>query len=440
MSGWVPTRLRALIGQDLDEVNLDGLRNVIGLTEDVDLEFKAELYGTSDAQTKEASYDVVALANAGGGLLVIGMSEDGSGIATELSPVDPNDRDFGTWIHQVLASRSSPLVIVTHRAVPVDQGVVHLVGIAPSIHAPHGVSVGDGAIRYPIRAGTTRRWLSQVEVADLYRRRFAALSDRGDILEQIHSSAVEAIPEDEEPDLWAWLVICLVPDFPGSLRFRRGLVGEWQTWINALLEDFPAYGRSEVNTTLGFQCLQIYDVADPNDPIRNIGGRLDVDGGGYLLFGYAGGRNMIGVGEEVVPIYDEHLLGDVVNGLGVLATHAARSGAAGDAQVSAQLISRIRPMVLAEYRSNFPGQLRDTRSVAQSTGVTRRTVLLADSTTRGVDLLGAAQMLVADLGSAFGQAEPQQVSTDLQLVLNRFQREWQARLRRWAEAGDVQIV
>jgi len=440
MSGWIPPRLRGLIGQDLDDVTPGSLENLVGIAEDTDLEFKAAEYETTEGQAKEACYDVAGIANAGGGLLVIGMAEDGAGVATALAPVDSSHNDFGLWIHQVLASRVSPPVDVTHRSLAFGGDVVHLLGIGPSIYVPHSVAVGDGGMRFPIRTGTTRRWLSQVEAADLYRRRFEAFEDRSLALDRIHGTAVDTVPGDERREPWAWLILSLVPDFPGGLELRQGLVTEWRDFINQALREFPAYQRWDVDVSLGFLSLTVHDVYDPDAPIRQIGGRLQLDGSGLLLFGYVGGRNMIGARDDVVPIYDEHLLGDIVNGIRILATHSVRSGSSGNGQVRAELVSSSLPMVLAQYRSRFPGELDGTKRVAETTGSTSRTIPLAASSVQSSDLLGAARMMVTDLGSAFGQPEPQQVTADLQLRRSRFQRDWQPQLERWAEHAGVAIT
>ena len=86
MPGWIPLRLRPLLGADLDEVTVESIQNLVGMREDRDLEFKRERYGTSDGQKKEAAYDVAALANASGGVIIIGMQEDGSDVAAGFVP------------------------------------------------------------------------------------------------------------------------------------------------------------------------------------------------------------------------------------------------------------------------------------------------------------------------------------------------------------------
>lgn len=93
MAGWIPPRLRPLIGADLDALNADAVQNIIGFPEDFDLEFKRAPHEGNDAGRKELAYDIAQFANSNGGLLVVGIEED-RGNATGFVPVTL-DVDFG---------------------------------------------------------------------------------------------------------------------------------------------------------------------------------------------------------------------------------------------------------------------------------------------------------------------------------------------------------
>jgi hypothetical protein len=82
MAGWVPLPLRRLLGPDLDGVDLAAVERVIGLAEGHELEYKREAYPATDGGAKEAAYDLTDFANAAGGLLIVGIEEDGEGVAT----------------------------------------------------------------------------------------------------------------------------------------------------------------------------------------------------------------------------------------------------------------------------------------------------------------------------------------------------------------------
>src|SRR5215813_11646747 len=72
-------RLEALLGSDLEQVQYSQLMTLISnqVAEAFDLDFKSEMYGSSDRDKRDAATDVAALANTAGGLVVLGVEEDG---------------------------------------------------------------------------------------------------------------------------------------------------------------------------------------------------------------------------------------------------------------------------------------------------------------------------------------------------------------------------
>lgn len=56
--------------------------------EGIDLEYKSELYGGGDEERRELLRDVVSMANAQGGLILLGITEDGEGIPMGLVGVE----------------------------------------------------------------------------------------------------------------------------------------------------------------------------------------------------------------------------------------------------------------------------------------------------------------------------------------------------------------
>lgn len=444
VADWIPLRLRPLLGPGLDAVSSQTLPNLLGVPEDVDLDFKQEVPGTSDAATKEFAYDVAGFANAVGGLLVFGIAEDGAGNAGALSPVPRTDRDFGLWVHQVVAARIAPPPRVTHRVFE-DGGQIHIVAVEPSVVGPHAVNTGDSALRYPARVGNTRRFLAEAEVADRYRRRFVELGALAGQLDELLTEAEQMIPDDEIPaeggDRKAWLSLALVPDVSGRLDLRRGLATTWKEWLNPALDlGFPCFGRSSVvNVFTGFQCLELNDGTYGSGVPRLVGGRLYLDGRGMLIIGYLGGRGSAGIPNGTIGIFDEYVVGDLVNGIGVLASHASRCGASGIVHLAAQL-SGAGDMVLAESRSNDPGILEDTRLVVRSTGRSRRSVPLDATASPSSDRIAATRLLALDLFSAFGLPEPQQITNELRLVRRKFQSAWQPRMEEWASKAQVEVI
>ncbi len=77
-------------GSSLNEMSLDDLRLLVEnhIPESQHLEFKQMAYGRQPEDRREMLRDIVALANAEGGYLVIGVQEDNSSRAARLTPVD----------------------------------------------------------------------------------------------------------------------------------------------------------------------------------------------------------------------------------------------------------------------------------------------------------------------------------------------------------------
>ena len=70
--------------EDLSEADL---RELIGVKENVALDFKGRAYVAPD-QNLDLLRDVTSMANAEGGTIILGMEEDGEARATRLKPVE----------------------------------------------------------------------------------------------------------------------------------------------------------------------------------------------------------------------------------------------------------------------------------------------------------------------------------------------------------------
>src|SRR6185312_2754568 len=123
--------------------------------------------------------DVAALANTAGGLLILGVEEDNQAQACAIPGVDISDTQQRRIV-QIVGGGVLPLPVVEVK--PLEEpgrpghGVL-VIAVPRSPLAPHAVIVNDG-LRYPLRSGSTTRYLTEPEVADAYRRRFASSVDR----------------------------------------------------------------------------------------------------------------------------------------------------------------------------------------------------------------------------------------------------------------------
>jgi len=439
MDDWIPPRLRALLGSSLREVGVDEINRLVGLSEDGDLEFKSEIYGRSDGEKREAALDLACLANAGGGLVVFGLDEDGEGVATALRP-DISGGDFLLWLDQIAASRISPLLSFSTIRIETEGGSLYLASVPPSMRRPHSVTSGD-TLRFPIRAGRHRRYLSESEIADHYGRRFEAVAERSSHLDQLIVEGRTFASRGEER--WIWLILALVPDVPGELRLNGRLVSDWQEWVSRRLRDFPCYNQrnARYSAAVGFRSIVIHDSIDSHPTLYRMGGELKLDGRGFLVFGYLGGDGDVGASAGSLHLYDEFVVADLINGLGVLAEHARRTGSSGEVEVAAQIIRPSEPLTLNQYRGWMPGMLPGSRGLVQDVEPVRRTFTIDGSADAGPEQVGNVRLLAGDMFSAFGVAEPLQINDRFQLIEAGFHAAdtWPG-AKNWAERNGVGLA
>jgi hypothetical protein len=161
---------RTVLGRSSwDDVDAAALADLCasGAAETDLLDFKRDYWD----KTAELAKDVTALLNGQGGILVVGIEEDGGSAASTLCPV-PNS-NYEERVRQVLNGMVRPVPEVSVRTVPAltADGCFVLIGVTPSEAAPHCVAEKAGALSFPVRSGTTTRYLNEHELANLYQER-----------------------------------------------------------------------------------------------------------------------------------------------------------------------------------------------------------------------------------------------------------------------------
>ncbi len=81
-------RVEIVLGKTLANVLAADLATLVAgaVREDVDLDYKGQLYGNSDAERRDLAGDVAAMANTVGGVIALGV-EEADGAAARLAPV-----------------------------------------------------------------------------------------------------------------------------------------------------------------------------------------------------------------------------------------------------------------------------------------------------------------------------------------------------------------
>jgi predicted HTH transcriptional regulator len=160
-------RLEALLGSSLEQVQYPQLMTLIAnqVPEAFDLDYKSEMYGSSDRDRRDAATDVAALANTAGGLLILGIDEDDQARASAAPGVAVSEADERR-IRQIVGSQVVPMPVIDFLRIQDPARPGHglvLIAVSRSPLAPHAVVVNEG-LRYPKRNGAITRYLSEPEV------------------------------------------------------------------------------------------------------------------------------------------------------------------------------------------------------------------------------------------------------------------------------------
>jgi hypothetical protein len=137
------------------------VRTLIAGGEDESIEFK--LMPDKDPDRRKLIESVVALANSTGGVVLVGVADDGQVIGL-----------FGDKLEETLsnliADGTEPPVTCTIREVTIDNKKILVARIPASDNRPHLVKVGaTGGVPY-VRRGSTDRYPSRYELDEMYQK------------------------------------------------------------------------------------------------------------------------------------------------------------------------------------------------------------------------------------------------------------------------------
>lgn len=168
---------------------------------------------------KDFLEDVAAFANAGGGTIVIGVDDVDSAADHRVDAGEWTDIDIRT-LRTVAASKLYPAVqgLRIHRLTATDKRAVVVV-VPPSLDRPHFIQNDQQYYAARVRVGSGSRWLSEREIAERYRQRFAEQRDAEQALERLYASACTGVPGDR-----AWGIAVARPRLPLATPagFTRG--------------------------------------------------------------------------------------------------------------------------------------------------------------------------------------------------------------------------
>lgn len=433
-------RIESLLGARLEDVKPKHLHALVSdqVPEAFDLDFKAELYGNGESGRRSLATDVAALANTAGGLLVLGIGEDGQGRAATTPGVSVAETETQR-IRQIVASLVSPLPVFD--VLPIEdpgmpgQGFL-IIAVVRGPSAPHAVLVNEG-FRYPRRNGAATRYLSEPEVATAYRDRFAAASDQAERAQEMEEMAVGPLFPGSD---MGWVVVSLVPDAPGELLIDQAALRIAQAELLGTRPTVLPTALSWTNVHVGRRCLLVSDsVADYTAP-RSISAILCHDGAGVFAMNASDSHRGGQAPRPGLWLHDEQSVNAILTGLRFLGRHARdRAATGGNALVRVHVHTGNDQVNLGNggrAASDSLWILDSSWSFRPAEFAVPLDALAAD----GLDLVATAYLLASDLFQAFGLPEVLQLTRDGQLRDRYWSRDWIAQIREWATQAGVMMT
>lgn len=391
-----------LVGAALNSINDEGLARLVGAADETSqLEFKAHLYPKTPTGKDELCKDVAALANAGGGVLVLGVA-DVAGRASKLMGVIVSESEE-RHIQQVIANQVVPFLDVEVVATSESQvGAPRcFVLIVPrSAHAPHAVRpAGDpDALKYPRRTGRNTDWLSESQVAGLYRNRFAQAQGQAERVDELASEILTPLGNEAR----VWLVLTLVPDIPGSLRLSREALRDVEDWYHSQpIVPFWSRHRPTVNVRAGYRRIVFLHDTSPTGNPAGFYAHLHGDGSAAIA------SELVRPDTPVPAFYEDQLVAGVLDVTTMACGHAVENcGAGGDALVRVELFWPHFGRPIERFGPGwFASPTRIVTSLPVEKVLARDLVALEKAVASPAEMVAAASTLAGHVLQHFGSPD-----------------------------------
>jgi hypothetical protein len=397
--------------------------------EDTDLDFKAanSYIGDTDG-ADELAKDVTAMANARGGLIIIGIEEDDQACAKAPALVEISAR-LSEKMEQILRSRVVPwLSGVEIRPVECAAAPgtgLYLISVPRSPLAPHAVrSLGTSRPRYSYahRAGITTRWLEETEIAGAYRDRFTLAQDHAAQAREFFADA-SFPPMNEVSATDTWIELALIPSIGARHQLGTAFIREVERFLANFATTAPVPGLAQGRF--------------PSVARR----RIRFDGGLCLLDFATDGSAFVRAhaawrpypDRQPVPIlWSAYLEYQILGALHLAAAYASWAGAYGDADILAAT-KGTSEVLLETGRVGMPGDSPPRQATRNTDSPTHVTVPLDAIADDPRELHLAARSVASDLLADYGHPDTRLLSPDGTIAYGLLEHQCQAPLRKWID-------
>ncbi len=424
---------------ELDDIAPDYLQKLCNLRipEDVDLDFKSEDGYTSKGNEgyDELAKDVTGLANARGGLIIIGITEDAQGCAESLHSAPVSDKKIGQFTN-ALRARIIPWLpdffIKNVETAPGSGEGYMLIAVPASPMAPHPVRVATRPqYSYARRVGRTTAWLEESEIAARYRDRFQQAEDhRAQVVKVLKAGAEWASHTDRAKPDRLYLDLALVASGPAERHVDKA-------HIDAVTAFFAEHSKPGIGPRPVFQLggqppavlrgrlrLEPYSAATAGEAYADGRMYLRTEVGWSRQYGVLGGETPV---PEVNLFWLEYWL---LVQLQTAVKYAEWAGAYGDIDV---LVALVGPTTAAPDTSlpttqfpfrNDPKERTDTEPVHTTSTLD---ALAGDP----VQLVACARRLATDFLADFGYVETKLLTPEGRILSNRLDQQARAQVETW---------
>lgn len=430
--------LEQMLGKSVRDFDWADIEKIVELKleEGQELEFKSEHYASDDVKKRELAKDLVAFANTTGGVLLIGIREDGQGKANSINAVSIAEGEVLRY-RQIIASKVQPLLnFETYPITSPDDATlgVLIIVIPRSDLAPHCQMV-DTTLRFSRRYVATTLDMQEKDLADAYRERFSHSQSKTELAVSREMEFLNRLEPNE-----IWLVVTLIPDFPGSLILDREIQTEIQSQLVGkrvlpFTETF-IFHNIEVGYRRVFATEQRYQLSAL---AKYWALEIHTDGSGVFAVKLASEANSDERRSDLLGaklIDDQQVVDGILAALKWLGFFAWQSGASGQANFRVRIGSKtFNDKMALTYKNSFIS-VHSGRAVSAPL-ICDLSVSLVEIEAEGVLLVNAAFPILRDVGQAFGVIDLGYIDSSGNVRFQQWSEQNRLEVKAWAEAHSI---